>query len=97
MTAQIIPFERENYENLCQEMKKILSIEKEVAAQKAGLRDKIMEMAGGTRMEYGIKVTYRTAQGSIDYKAIVKGLNLDEEKIESYRKAERSYVEIRSY
>jgi len=97
MSAQIIPFERENYENLCQEMKKILSIEKEVAAQKADLRDKIMAMSGGTRMEYGIKVTYRTAQGSVDYKAIVAGLNLDEEKIESYRKTERSYVEIRSY
>lgn len=97
MTVQIIKFERLEYQDLCEEMKDLLSLEKEIAAKKISLRDKIAKMAGGNRMEYGIKVSCRSAQGTIDYKGLVTYLGISDTLVESYRKPERTYVEIRSY
>lgn len=97
MTVQIIKFERLEYQELCEEMKGLLSLEKEITAKKVRLRDKIAKMAGGNRMEYGIKITHRSAQGSVDYKSLVTYLGISEPLVESYRKPEREYIEIRSY
>lgn len=94
---KVVKFERNKYQQLCQEMKEILSLEKEVAAKKEELRKEIADLAGGDRMEYGIRVQFKTAKGSVDYKKLVTDCGIGEAKVESYRKADRSYCEIRSY
>lgn len=93
----IIHFSRQEYKELCIEMKDLITDEKERAKRKAELRDQMIKMAGGDRMEYGIKLQYRTSKGSIDYSGYVKSLKLDPDVLEFYRKDDREYWEIRSY
>ncbi len=98
MTNQaIVQFSRQEYEELCNEMKDLLTEEKERAARKSELRDQIIKIGGGDRMEYGIKLQYRTSKGTIDYSRYVKSLKVEPEVLEFYRKDDREYWEIRSY
>ncbi len=89
--------ERERYKAICQEMKSILQLEKEVAANKAKIRKEILEISQGERMEYGIKISWRVYKGSIDYKKLVDDYDISEEVKETYRKSNREYFEVRSY
>ena len=94
----MIEFKREEYREVCEEMKRVLQEEKEMAVKKSELRERLVEMAGGDRMEYGIKVTSRTSAGSVDYKNIVADhLDIDEAVKEHYRRPGRSFWEVRSY
>lgn len=94
----VISFERETYKDLCEEMKSILQLEKEVAAKKEEVRKRLIEQAGGDRMEYGVKVEWRVAQGSIDYKAMANELiGENEELAEKFRKPAKGYWQVRSY
>ena len=95
--TNIIGFEREYYKSLCDEMKIVLTQEKELIARKETLKNELIEMSGGTRMEYGIKVQKREVKGSVDYKKIVTDLDVAENELETYRKPTRSYFEVRSY
>lgn len=96
-SIQVIDFEREEYKSLCEEMKMILTHEKELVTRKETLKNELIEMSGGTRMEYGIKVHKREVRGSVDYKKIVTDLDVAENELETYRKPTRSYFEVRSY
>lgn len=94
----LIDFDRERYRDLCEEMKSVLQLEKEVAARKDKLRKELIEVAGGERMEYGIKLTQKSSMGAVDYKQIVEDhLNIDDVMKDSYRKPGRSFWEVRSY
>lgn len=99
MTNQI-NFKREIYKNLCEEMKELIQKEKEMAFQKDIIRNQIIEMSGGDRMEYGIKVSLRNVKGGVDYKAIVEHIYQDDELkriCEDFQKPMKSYYEIKSY
>ena len=94
---QIIEFPRQDYEQLCIEMREILRTEKELAVKKAEIRENIITMAGGERMEYGIKLQCRESKGAIDYKKFVVDSGVEPATLEFYRKEDRAYWEIRSY
>ena len=95
---EIINIEKESYRDLCDEMSQLLTQEKELSARKEELREKIIKMSGGERMEYGIKLTYRTSKGTVDYKAMATIEIPEMEKLEEwYRKEDRSFWEIRKY
>lgn len=98
MTNQtIIDFRRGEYEGLCIEMRELMREEKELASKKDALKKSIIELAGGDRMEYGIKLQYRVSKGSIDYPKFIKSSGVEESTLEFYRKADREYWEVRSY
>ena len=102
MTVQtIVDFNRESYKEICAEMRDIIQIEKEVAAKKEELRKKIIDMAGGDRMENGIKITKRTSKGSTDYKGALQKMYPVGDDFEiicdTYRKPDREFWEVRSY
>ena len=94
---QTISFERERYKALCESMRSTLQLEKEVAASKEKLRKELLEISGGERMEYGIKISWRISKGSIDYKRLVDDYDISEDVKETYRKENREYFEVRSY
>ncbi len=98
MTNQVIvDFERHKYEEACLEMRQLLREEKEMAARKKSLRQQIIEMSGGDRMEYGLKVTHRVSQGTIDYAKFITDCKVKPSTLEFYRKSDKEYWEIRSY
>jgi len=85
---------------LCEELRQVLSLEKEVLARKNELKRQVVEMSGGDRLEYGIKVQLRKAKGSIDWEKFARD-HVDAGTVdflsENYRKPSRSYYEARSY
>ncbi len=96
-TQEIIDFQRCKYQDLCLEMKELLSEEKERAAKKSEIRSQIIEMAGCNRMEYGIKLQSITSKGTIDYPKFVKDCKVEESTLEFYRKPERTCWKVSSY
>ncbi len=94
---EMVDFTKEEYKTLCEEMKSVLGLEKELAARKAKLKDKIVEMAGGERLEFGIQVSWRIRKGTIDYKGLLKSLKLPDSLLDLYRKADLEYWEVKSY
>lgn len=93
----IVEFQRSAYKDVCTELRDILRQEKEIAKRKDDLKAAVLTLAGGDRMEYGIKVQKRTVKGSIDYKRIVEELEVSEDECESCRKDTREYWDVRSY
>ena len=93
----LIEFERNEYEDICIEMRVLLREEKELAKKKEALRSRIIEMSGGDRMEYGIKVQFRTAKGGVDYAKLIKDCKIEPSTLEFFRKDDREYYEVRSY
>ena len=93
----IVNFERDTYKSLCEEMTSLMQLEKELAVQKLELKEKMIESSGGDRMEYGIKLQYKTVKGSIDYSKYVKNTTNDMSILEFYRKPDKEYWEIRKY
>lgn len=93
-------FEEEYYKNKCQELKDLLSLEKEIAKKKEDLKKAIIELAGGDRMEYGINVKLVTRKGTTDYTSLLKD-HFTDEKIErmkeEYRKDSKDYYDVRAY
>lgn len=97
---EIINFEQETYKDLCMEMRDILSLEKEIKAKKEELRKKILEQAGGDRMEYGIKVASYKVSGGYDWEKIAKDY-LKKEVLdvvkEVYKKEDRTTWRVTNY
>ncbi len=93
----IVEFQRSAYKDVCAELRDVLRQEKEIAKRKDELKAAVLTLAGGDRMEYGIKVQKRTAKGTIDYKKIVSELDVSEDECEGYRKDTRTYWDVRSY
>lgn len=94
---KIVEFDHEVYKNLCDEMRDILRYEKELADRKAKTRELLIKEAGGDRVEYGIKVEYRTAKGSIDYKKAVESLAIKEDYLEKFRGSPRNAWYVVAY
>ncbi len=78
-------------------MRDVLQLEKELVARKKILKERIIDMSGGDRMEYGIQVTCRTKKGPVDYKAVLEAWDIDETAAATHRKADIEYVEVKSY
>lgn len=97
MSAQIITYNAHEYKELCDEMRSILRLEKELAHRKKQVRSKIIELSGGDRLEHGIKVTRIICKGSVDIEKIVEDFALDEADIEEYRKSSYEKWDVRSY
>ena len=93
----LVEFQRSAYKDVCTELRDILKQEKEIAKRKDELKAAVLTLAGGDRMEYGIKVQKRTVKGTIDYKKIVSELDVSEDECETYRKDTRVYWDVRSY
>lgn len=94
-TEQI--FDRARYEEVCKELKDLLSLKKELEEREKLLRKEVIDMSGGDRMEYGIKVTHKTREGSIDYRKLAEKVCQDHSVFEFYRKPNVEYWEIKSY
>lgn len=100
--AEVVDFfdNTKTYKQLCNEMRKVLSLEKEVAAKKEELRKKILEQSEGECMQWGIKVSRVMTKGAIDYKAMAKEWYSEEafeEIAESYRKEASESWRVVSY
>ena len=93
----VLEFNRSTYEEVCKELKEVLTLEKDIANRKADLKKSIIDLSGGERMEYGIKIQKRVVKGTIDYKQIVVDLGLTEDESEAYRKDTRTYWDVRGY
>ena len=59
-----IEFQRAAYLDVCTELRDILKEEKELAKRKEELKTAVLQLSGGDRMEYGIRVQKRTAKGT---------------------------------
>ncbi len=96
-TVPVSEFQRIAYQDLCGELKELLTMEKEIAKRKEELKASVLSLSGGERMEYGIKIQQRIVKGTVDYKKIVSDMGFSEEEAEEYRKATRVYWDVRSY
>lgn len=85
------------YKDNCEELSEAIRIEKEIKVKVDELKKTVIEMAGGERMEYGIKVAYIPTKGTLDYKKIVEELDLEDTLLEKYRKPESGYWVARNY
>ena len=97
INVPVSEFQRIAYMDLCEELKELLTVEKEIAKRKEELKSSVLALSGGERMEYGIKIQQRGVKGTVDYKKIVADLGFSEEEAEEYRKATRVYWDVRSY
>lgn len=93
----VVDFDRNTYENVCFEMRDLLQRKKELKAQEEVIRARVIALAGGDRMEYGVKVTMRQKTGAVDWKAMVEDLGIDGLTVEKYRKAGSEYWEVKNY
>lgn len=93
----IVEFQRSAYKEVCAELRDVLQKEKEIAKRKEELKNSVLQLSGGDRMEYGIKVQKRVTRGTIDYKKIAVDMGFSEEEAEEYRKSTRTYWDVRSY
>jgi hypothetical protein len=96
-TKEIIKGADQEYHSVCKRLKKVLQIKKELAQEEAELKDKAIELAGGDRLQYGIKIQLITVRGSVDYGKLVKELELDEATLEEYRRPTTQRWDVRSY
>lgn len=98
MTAATIKdLECEHYRMVCEEWKEAYAALKEDEAYVAGLRDKLVELSGGERMEYGVKVSRVITKGRTDYKAIVAEVGVDQEIIEKHTGMPESTWRVTKY
>jgi len=93
----MVDFRRSAYKDLCEELREVLTAEKEIAKKKEELKAAVLTLSGGERMEYGIKIQQRTVKGTVDYKKIVSDMGFSEEESDQYRKSTRVYWDVRSY
>ena len=92
-----INFSVDGYEEICGEYREICLEEKELKARKEKIREQLLELSGGERMEYGVKIMVKTKQGSVDYERMVEELGIDVLTVERYRKPSVEYTEVRTY
>lgn len=85
MTSQTIKdFETSLYEQICEEWKAEYTRLKEQEAYVFELRQKLVDMAGGDRMEFGVKVQHVESKGKVDWKAIATEMQASKEIIEKH-------------
>lgn len=87
MTAQVnkvTDLETELYQAVCEEWKQAIVELKEKEAEVAKLREQLISLAGGERMEFGVKIANILTKGKTNYKAIVEELGVDQETIEKH-------------
>lgn len=97
---KVVEFDRAAYKDLCDEMKDLLQLEKEIAHRKKELRDEIIEASNGERMENGIRLSRKVREGSVDYKKMATDFideKIIEEMLPGYKKESVEYWEVRSY
>lgn len=97
---KIVNFERDAYKALCEEMRVVLQTEKELKVRKEELRNELIKMSGGDRMEYGIKITYKVNKGTIDYKALAQthiAEDILKTECENFRKKDVCFWEVKNY
>jgi hypothetical protein len=85
------------YENVCIELRELLMKEKELKAQILELKKQAIIMSGGNRMEYGIKISQKIRKGSVDVDRMSLVLGISQTMVESFRKPDTEYFEVRSY
>lgn len=90
-------FSADYYAELCGKMSALLTQEKELKAEKDALREEILTYAGGDRMENGIKVSFVPGRETVDYKGMVRDLEIPEFTINSYTKVGEGHWRITKY
>lgn len=73
------------YEAVCDEWKSASAKLKEQEEYVSSLRDQVIALSGGDRMEYGVRVQKVHNRGKVDYKAIVEVLEIAEDEKDMYR------------
>lgn len=100
-SEKIIDLKTDSYQELCEQYAEYLTKKAELAAWEKENKSKLIEAAGGNRMEFGIKIEHIEAAGSVDYKKVIAELCSDEIKIdylcEKHRKSPVKKVLIRKY
>ena len=99
MTVEVVEFvnERSEYQALCYELKEVSQLRKEAEAKEKELKARIVEIAGGDRMEFGVRVSLKERKGSFDMKAVFTDMNITHEEGEKYRKEGSTYWDVRGY
>ena len=97
ITTEIVKYTQSDYKKLCDEMRAVLSLEKEIAERKKELRDLIIDQAGGNRLEFGIKVSVIDVKGRVNYSRLITDLEIDEATLEDYREPTAERWDVRSY
>ena len=92
-----IDFDSEYYKSLCEELKALLSSAKEDEKRIKFLKQEVIQLAGGDRMEYGLEVSLREREAAIDYKALIADLGVGSEVVERYRKTKITFWNVRGY
>lgn len=91
------PLKSDNYESLCLTLSKLLRDKKELDSKLSEIKDQVIKLAGGDRMEHGIKVTRRTRSGAIAYQSLLDDLELTSDTLEMYRGPAVEYWEVKNY
>lgn len=94
---KVTDLETELYQVVCEEWKKAIIELKEKEAVVAKLRSMIIDVAGGERMEFGVKVTHVVTNGKTNYRAIVEELGVDQDIIERHTGMPESNWRVTKY
>ena len=95
--SNILDLENSIYEQYCKEWILQDRLLKEKQSELEKLRAKIVELSGGDRMEYGVKVATVSQKGKIQYKAIVDSLCLDQSVLDKYTSDSVEFTRVTKY
>lgn len=97
MTATLDRVNIIRYKTVCERMKLVLQMEKELAAEKKVLREEIIRLAGGDRLEFGIKVQLVKGARRVNYNKLITDWEIDEATLEEYKECGAEYWKVTSY
>ena len=95
--AKTVEFKNVAYRELCHELREVVQIRRECESREKELKAQIIDMSGGERMEYGVRISLRERQGGYDMQQIFNDLKITKDQGEKYRKAPTTYIDVRTY
>ena len=95
--SNIVNLENSIYQQYCNEWIFQDRLLKEKQSELEKLRAKIVELSGGDRMEYGVKVATVSQKGKIQYKAIVEALDIEQEVLDKYTSDSVEFTRVTKY
>ena len=89
--------EREDYKDACERWKAAHQLLKEIEAEEKKARAELLKLAGGERMEHGVKIMLVKRVGSIEWTRIPEVNLLDKNYLEHYRKPGSESFKVTPY
>ena len=87
----------DEYENVCHELAALLRQDKERKIAIDALKARVVEMAQGERLEFGISVKERSRVGAVSYKDLLANYDIPKKTIEKYRAQGSTWWEVKTY